>query len=399
MTTTGFPTLPQGQKRFSVEQLLIEVAPLIGLRAGAMHALLHMMKCTRPNDWTSTDSEPVFFGLQSATARRLGKTRRALYNIEVKLEALGLIERRVKANGQRSSYGDCGIVFSPLIRLVPDLLNLAERHKAEEREKRSLANIRSSHLRYIKSRLQDIEEDSAAKTHVVSEIDTWPRSDALYNMPLVELKVHVECTKAMCITVDDLLTIHEESTGETEENFPSHIQENNLSLNTVKCNEHVKISSADKSAQAIEPKPQPNGRGNCLEKKNVASGSSIKAKILDSFTPRRIFELASPEMQAIIRDEAGGRPFRLSDFFNAAHKSLAHLGINHSAWNDALDVMGPDQTWLAVFILDANRDHPRHPVLKPGGALRGLTHRCLQGRLNLSGSLIGLARRKGISQI
>ena len=69
MTTTTHPVLPQGFKRFSVEQTLLDAASLIGLRGSTLHALLHMMKRTRPDDWTDPTREPVYFGQQDATAR------------------------------------------------------------------------------------------------------------------------------------------------------------------------------------------------------------------------------------------------------------------------------------------------------------------------------------------
>ena len=78
------------------------------------------------------------------TAARLGKTSRALRNTEAQLERLGLIERRVKANGHRSPYGGCGIVFSRLVAMVPDLLDLldlldlVDRLRAERQERRTL---------------------------------------------------------------------------------------------------------------------------------------------------------------------------------------------------------------------------------------------------------------------
>ena len=96
MTTQTYPTLPQGHQRFTVEQLLIELAPVLGLRGGRLHALLYMMKQTAPGDWTNPDREPVFFAPQDQTAEALNKTRRALYDDEAALEAAGLVEKRVK---------------------------------------------------------------------------------------------------------------------------------------------------------------------------------------------------------------------------------------------------------------------------------------------------------------
>ena len=72
---------------------------------------------------------------------------------------------------------------------------------------------------------------------------------------------------------------------------------------------------------------------------------------------------------------------------------LPDLGINASAWEEALQVFGSMRAALAVLIIDANRNHPTHPIHSPGGALRAFTRLQLAGQFNLSGSLIGLVER------
>jgi replication initiation protein RepC len=57
--------------------------------------------------------------------------------------------------------------------------------------------------------------------------------------------------------------------------------------------------------------------------------------------------------------------------------------------------MGDHGAALCVLLIDANRNHPTSPVHNPGGALRAMTKRQKNLKLNLVGSLIGLARRRG----
>ena len=173
MNQTYFPVLPQGWERSQVEQLLIEIAPAIGLRARRLSALLYMMGYTKPSAWTSSEAEPVYFAPQTDTALALGKTERALRNDEHALEAVhGLIEKRVKANGSRSFYGKCGIVFSRLIDLVPDLIELRDRIRADRARVRELVQLRSSHLRSIKRRIE------AASPQLVQTTDFWAATQA-----------------------------------------------------------------------------------------------------------------------------------------------------------------------------------------------------------------------------
>jgi replication initiation protein RepC len=398
MTETGFPTLPQGHKRFSVEQLLIEVAPELGIRPGALQALLHMMKRTKPDHWTSPDREPVFFAAQDETAAALGKSRRSLFNIEKRLEELGLIEKRVKGNGQRSAIGDCGIVFSRLIALVPDLLRLAEHLKTERKEHKALRNRRSTYVRYIKQRLsEDAESAQGAIGAVLEAFQAWPRADALSRLSNEQLEAHVNDAQALCATLDEICDLHHDSSGKPAQNFPCFIQENNQETHLVNCNVPIHKRSAGKPAQDNQISPPPIGSGDCLEKDDEAAAVARNTQFLSRLKPDHLFRLASKDMQAMISQCAGGSSdLREFHFLDAAERMCANLGINHSAWVQAVQTMGQASAMIAVLLLDANRDHPTAPVQNVGGALRAMTRRFRGGGLNLVGSLIGLSRRRGL---
>lgn len=382
--TATFPTLPQGHKRFTVEQLLIELGPAIGLRAGALHALLHMMKRTAPDDWTRPDREPIYFAAQDATAASLGKTPRALYNTERQLEALGFIERRVKGNGHRSPHGGCGIVFSKLIAMVPDLLNLSSRLMTEARERRSLRNRRSALARHVRRHVENAGPVPHPRVAEAAErLALWPAARELPRMSIDALSAHVEEVKSLCETLDALVRDHRDSSAEADENFVRHIQENNHEISHVSCNDDAVV--------------EPNGSTRCLEKKRAAAGEARKAQFVRRLTPGRLFDLAGEDMRsAILRSRGSSPALREAHLIDAAAQLLPVLGINHSAWEDAIDAMGPYGATLAVLLIDANRTHPRSPVRNPGGALRAWTRRHRGGGLNMVGSLIGLARRRGI---
>ena len=400
MTDTTFPTLPQGHKRFFVEQLLITLAPALGLRGGRLHALLYMMKQTAPDDWTRPDREPVFFAPQDQTAADLGKTRRALYNDEAALESLGLIEKRVKANGSRSPYGGCGIVFSRLIALVPDLLNLSDRLAAERRLRRELRNRRSTFVRHIKRRLREATEPALAHPRIIAineAFSQWPDTSRLHMMDIDALESHIEDAQALCATLDTFFEIRPDSTAKPAENFPCFIQENKQESSFVNCNANVYKMSAGKPAHTEYSCSEPIGPEVCLENKHEAENEAHKTQFIARLTPERIFSLASEEMQALISDCRGNaRQFRELHVIDAATRILPVLGINHSAWIKAVQTMGDVGASLCVLLLDANRTHPTAPVRNPGGALRAMTNRYQAGKLNLVGSLIGLSRRRGL---
>ena len=82
------------------------------------------------------------------------------------------------------------------------------------------------------------------------------------------------------------------------------------------------------------------------------------------------------------------------DFVVAAQDRLPELGINISAWHQAVAAMGEEQATMAMLILDASRDRPGLPVRNPGGYLRGMARAAERGDLNIIGSLIGLSERR-----
>jgi replication initiation protein RepC len=75
---------------------------------------------------------------------------------------------------------------------------------------------------------------------------------------------------------------------------------------------------------------------------------------------------------------------------DAADYLRSQLGISRSAWIDACHTLGRNDAAAAVAVIAARGDE----ISSPGGYLRGMTGRARAGRLNLLGSLWGLAERR-----
>jgi hypothetical protein len=73
---------------------------------------------------------------------------------------------------------------------------------------------------------------------------------------------------------------------------------------------------------------------------------------------------------------------------------LAACGVNHSAWSDAVDVMGEHVAFIAALVLDRNREHPSRRIENLAGALRGITSAARAGKMDLTRSIIGLWKRE-----
>ncbi|MFV1761491.1 replication initiation protein RepC [Phaeobacter sp. A90a-4k] len=400
MNEQYYPALPQGWERSQVEALMIEIAPALKLGSKRLAALLYMMGRTKPKDWTSNRTEPVYYAPQTETALALGKSERALRNDERALSTdHKLIDLRLKANGSRSFYGQCGIVFSRLIDMVPALIELRDTIRANRERVRELVQLRSTFLRHMKKRIEAASPELARSTDfwaATQAFENWPHNSKLRSMSLPDLEAHVHECRALCGHVDDLYEKCRDSSGRAEDSFRSFIQEDINDQTFVNCNARIMKRTSGKPSDAELSGSGPEGPEHCLEKKCEADSEAFKLRFMRGMNPNRLYELAGPDMRARIEFRRGVRnEVRELDLIEAAHDMLPYLGINYSAWAEAAHLMGNEGAALCVLLVDANRDNPAYPVKNPGGALRGMIKRFRAGKLNPVGSLLGLSRRRG----
>jgi replication initiation protein RepC len=146
-------------------------------------------------------------------------------------------------------------------------------------------------------------------------------------------------------------------------------------------------ASQKPSANADEPKSiaRTNVREDCLENKHGAGGSAVNADLIAKLTPERLKNLASEDFAMYL--DAMASPDEAILLY------LREIGINLSAWEDAIATMGWLDAFISLIIIDRNRYHPDKPVFSPGGALRRFTDLHRIGRLNLTQSIVGLLER------
>jgi len=283
--------------------------------------------------------------------------------------------------GEVAFSGALGTYGIPERDQVPDLIAFRDAMRAERARKRDLTHRRSTYVRHMTRAIAAASPAlvrSDAFRAVTGNFKEWPPNARLRRMSLSDLEAHVAACRASCAAIDDLVENCGDTSGRAAANFRPLIQENTEDIRPVECT-------------------APGGAADCREKECDAAPVAHKHEFLSRLTPDRLYALAGPDMRGAIDRHRGNRSHvRELDLIEAAHDLLPLLGINFSAWADAAHAMGPEGAALAVLILDANRQSPIAPVLNPGGALRAMTHRFRAGRLNLVGSLIGLARRRGL---
>ena len=137
--------------------------------------------------------------------------------------------------------------------------------------------------------------------------------------------------------------------------------------------------------------PEKDGEG-----KNEASDAGVNAEFISCLTGTKLRDLASSDLRLYIDHAPGadGAP-TLSDIDWAVLRRLRDLGINPSAFEEAIEAMGWLRAMLSVLVIDRNREHPTRPIRNCGGALRAFTKRYLRGELDLRASIFGVWGREG----
>lgn len=95
-----------------------------------------------------------------------------------------------------------------------------------------------------------------------------------------------------------------------------------------------------------------------------------------------LFKEACPKFCEMMLDDSP------KSFEFAGEMITNHLGINIDAWTQAVKTMGRANATVSIAIIFENETK----IKSPGGYLRGMTKKAVNGKLNLVGSLIGLVQ-------
>lgn len=397
--STSHPCLPAGMTLSHVIELIERVGRHIGLGARRREALLRMIRQTTPTDWTSSDRDPVCFRPQQDLAQELGITDRAMRAHEHALSQLGLALIDTTANGRRSGRmlpggRRLGINFRPLIDRIGWLMDLDETHRAATRR---IADLRlecsaaKRDARQMVELLLEIAPRHPQLPAYLQRMASWPRRYNHFRCS-EELAEHLAEVNRLVDDVRADLICCNDSSGRPESQIPAIL---NTTPNILEfCSgSSATRKPARKQAEDSSQQDAPNGATH-REKSVGGSGPTGNPDDLSWLTPEKVRSVAGQNFRFYL-DAVCPVGSQMTDrhLRSVAIMLLPDLGINASAWEEALQVFGSLRAALAVLIIDANRDHPTHPIHRPGGALRAFTRLQLAGEFNMAGSLIGLVER------
>ncbi len=400
----SFPVLPGKMQRGELEGLMLDISKHIGMSDSLLKSLLVMMRETRPSDWTDPERDPTCFAMQCNIAFMLGKDARSVRRDEAALERqFGFIRKNVAGNGSRCrlKFADGvefsqGISFSPLIELVPELLQIRENIRFKRQHTTRLKRKCSALRRNVKKVLMDFQvayPDNADLAAIARSYLSWPRRYAAFRS-LEALEAHYAEVLEASELADELRLMFTNMSGQADASVRPYIQDTTEDP-FVNCNAGISGSPDCRPKSRYYPSaPAKTADSKSLENKGDASSAMHSTKFMDKLSPQRLFWLSSEEMRFYISHHQGQRATPSAmDFVQASIDRLGELGINRSAYIAAQEQMGDMATALCILIIDRNRFHPETPIQNPGGVLRAMTRRHAAGMLNIVGSLIGLSER------
>lgn len=392
--------LPDGYQRSDVIRLLSIIAPKVGLTPAPLRTLIMMIGTVPPAHWTDPSKATICYQSQRKIATSSQLTARSIRNHEAALEALGLIEKTVAANGSRGSFASGhvvqGISFAPLIRRFRDLQALEEATTQAVRDVEILIRKCSAARRMV-NRLMDQIISIAPKCPVLAEVTqlkaVWPRRyEGLARSALSDLLIEVN---QVVESLQEVLQNLDRSSGQAEETFRPHIHAT-MDTPIESCSaSHALDRTARKRADDSLSESAPNVADCHEEKKAVISERGFKPKWDETFPTSTLYRIASEDFQMYLdAEKRPGQPLTPHQIIQAAHAYFPELRIATAVWDEAVSTMGDTAAALSLLAIDANRFHPVTPIHSPGATLRTYTRLAAAGRLNLHGSLIGLAQRQ-----
>jgi replication initiation protein RepC len=380
----SFDGLPPGvTKKSQLLAALKQACPRLGISARLRDAIDTLMSWSAEQDWLG-ESRPIVWPSNQVLQDAWDVSRRQVQNILTDLIRLGLIAAvdspEGRRWGRRNQEGHIieayGFDLSPLAMRHAEFVAAAAEHrkacKLRDSLRRRLTVVRKASRQIAETAIEQRvpgRDWSEWGTTAVTLAEQRPR-----DMTIVDLQALVERLEdareegeaALCAWLD------------TVEKPPAGAIDCTPTTTT-------KTLSADTSATCNEAAKEPFDRGRRGSAQTASRDQVLPPNYATTgLAPGALARLCRPLRTYLANDHPAW-----SHVVDAADYLRTELGISRSAWIDACHTLGRNDAAAAVAVIAAKRSD----IASPGGYLRGMTSRARTGRLNLMGSLRGLAER------
>lgn len=361
-------------EKWKVFRDVAEARQVLGLQDRALAVLDALLTFYPSNELKADGSLVVFPSNAQLSVRAHGIAGSTLRRHLAALVNAGLIHRRDSPNGKRYVHRDgkgqieqaFGFDLEPLVSRAAELAGLAqqvaEEGRAFRRSKEALTLCRRDVRKLISAAMEEGADGDweAIEEMYVSIISALPRSP---NRQQVE------------IVLEDMALLREEIINRLELQLKSEKTDSNDGHN----GRHIQNSKPE-SIHDLEPRSEEEQEGKAEPTKaRVGAAEPIKA------FPLAMVLRACPQ---IADYGPGGAVASWRDLMGAAVVVRSMLGVSPSAYQEACEVMGPENAAATIACILERGGH----INSAGGYLRDLTARSRRGEFSLGPVLMALLR-------
>ncbi len=368
--------IPEGTAadKWQVYRNLCEGKRIVGVGDRALAVLNALLSFYPDSELSGENGFIVFPSNTQLSLRAHGMADATLRRHLAALVDCGLITRRDSPNGKRYARKDrggeieeaFGFSLAPLLARAHEFEQAAERVRGDNRALRLIRERITLHRRDIHKLIEAaVEEDVPGDWG-----DLWKRFRAIVGAiprraTVADLGPIVADLAALHEDVDKLLEAHMNSTNPSGNESQSERQQSNSNTDSI-----------------FEFEP-------ALEKSGVAAEPRTREAEKPKGYPLGLVLKACPE----IADYAVDGIANWRDLMATAAQVRGYLGVSPSAYTDALDVLGQENTAIVIACILQRAQY----INSAGGYLRALTEKARAGQFSVGPVLMSLLRERGRS--
>ena len=352
-----------------------EARKVLGIQDRALAVLDALLTFYPDNELSENRSLVVFPSNGQLSLRAHGIAGTTLRRHLAALVGAGLIQRKDSANGKRYARKDetgaiddaFGFSLAPLLARAEELAHMAQQVAAERKRFRMIKEALTICRRDVRKLISAAAEEGAP--------GDWNHIEALFIDQLARIPRTPTASDISSI-LEEMEMLREEILNQLEANDKSEDMDGNAVQNGC----HIQNSNTE-SINELEPRSE--------KEQGVKSSPAIRLtrEQIKAFPLGMILQ-ACPE---ISNYGPGGAIGSWRDLMSAAVVVRSMLGVSPSAYQDACDVLGPEN---AAAIMACILERAGH-IASAGGYLRNLTRKAERGEFSLGPMLMALMRLNG----
>ncbi|WP_376743788.1 plasmid replication protein RepC [Ensifer canadensis] len=352
---------------------------LLGVRDRALAVLSALLSFYPDSELSEVSNLIVFPSNAQLTARANGIAGTTLRENLALLVQAGLINRKDSPNGKRFARKDrdgaidaaYGFSLAPLLARAEEIARLAQQVNDENRRLKLIKEKITIARRDVRKLISAAIEEGAA--------GDWDGIEVLYVAAVAKLRTakttedFADCLDGLTLLQEGVVNLLEvqlipQKSDTNGAEIRQHIQNSNTDSN-------IEFEPSSRNEPEAKPRQEPPRRG-----------EPIKA------FPLSMVLRACPQ----IADYGNGaRIESWRELMSAAVVVRSMLGVSPSAYEQACEVMGPENAAVATACILERAGH----INSPGGYLRDLTDRAERGEFSLGPMLMALMRAGGSSEL